>query len=543
MNLAYADPPYIGCAHLYKDHPDFAGEVDHAQLIERLEDEFDGWVLHASATLASEAILAPLVLKTGARKCAWVKGFAAFKKNVPVAYAWEPVYIKPARKPVVSKRQVNRDWIQCSITRAESRRRRRGAGHQPARRVRARPGQTAPLRVRPGRPLRSRRRREVQGIMPINRVRDRQGRPRLEFEFSRRIGGRRIRTRKLLPATWSRARADAFDRQECARLYAQASGIEARIWTIDDAVGRYLDDRAAELKTGAAIAAELAALVPLLAGPTAGRPARRVRRDFEGLPRPVAPATLMNKLRYLIAACRWGWKRGRMGPARSGRGHRHAGGEEQAKVYYDRPTMLRLARACQHRPTRARDPGRLLQRHAPAARSSAPRSSGRRLRPRGHEERRAARRADARPRSRCCATYEWPTKYVLTTGSRKARAAVGVARTCTSTTLRHSTASALLGEGVELRTVGLILGHKSTASTARYAHLALDKARAALAKIAPGQLLPHHPRRHRGPNRRFLLWRRGPESNRPTRICNRGSARSASHVYRASASRMARLSA
>jgi hypothetical protein len=116
MNLAYADPPYIGCAHLYKDHPDFAGEVDHAQLIERLEDEFDGWVLHASATLASEAILAPLVLKTGARKCAWVKGFAAFKKNVPVAYAWEPVYIKPARKPVVSKRQVNRDWIQCSIT-------------------------------------------------------------------------------------------------------------------------------------------------------------------------------------------------------------------------------------------------------------------------------------------------------------------------------------------------------------------------------------------------------------------------------------------
>lgn len=116
MRLAYADPPYIGCAHLYKDHPDYAGEVDHAQLIERLEDEFDGWVLHASATLTSEATIAPLVLKTGARKCAWVKGFAAFKRNVPVAYAWEPVYIKPARKPVVSKRQVNRDWIQESIT-------------------------------------------------------------------------------------------------------------------------------------------------------------------------------------------------------------------------------------------------------------------------------------------------------------------------------------------------------------------------------------------------------------------------------------------
>lgn len=114
--IGYADPPYIGCAHLYKGHPDFAGEVDHVALVDRLESEFNGWVLHASATLTSEAILAPLVLKTGARKCVWVKGFAAFKRNVPVAYAWEPVYIKAARKPVVSKRLVMRDWIQESIT-------------------------------------------------------------------------------------------------------------------------------------------------------------------------------------------------------------------------------------------------------------------------------------------------------------------------------------------------------------------------------------------------------------------------------------------
>lgn len=116
MKIGYADPPYIGCAHLYKDHPDFAGEVDHALLVERLQDEFDGWVLHASATPTSIATLAPLIEGTGARWCSWVKGFAAFKRNVPVAYAWEPVLIKPARKPVVSKRLVMRDWIQESIT-------------------------------------------------------------------------------------------------------------------------------------------------------------------------------------------------------------------------------------------------------------------------------------------------------------------------------------------------------------------------------------------------------------------------------------------
>lgn len=115
--IGYADPPYIGCAHLYKDHPDFAGEVDHNRLIEELQYAYDGWVLHASATPRSWAVIAPLVEKIeGVRVCSWVKGFAAFKRNVPVAYAWEPVFIKPARKPVVSKRQVNRDWIQESIT-------------------------------------------------------------------------------------------------------------------------------------------------------------------------------------------------------------------------------------------------------------------------------------------------------------------------------------------------------------------------------------------------------------------------------------------
>lgn len=84
-------------------------------LIRCLDREFDGWILHAAATPESVAVLAPLVAETGARWMAWVKGFAAFKRNVSVAYAWEPVIVKPARKPVVSKRLVLRDWVQESI--------------------------------------------------------------------------------------------------------------------------------------------------------------------------------------------------------------------------------------------------------------------------------------------------------------------------------------------------------------------------------------------------------------------------------------------
>lgn len=116
MKIGYADPPYPGCAHLYRDHVDYGGEVDHAALINVLQNQFDGWVLHTNATPETLALLAPLVVKTGARWMSWVKGFAAFKRNVSVAYAWEPVIVKAARKPVVSTRLVMRDWIECPIT-------------------------------------------------------------------------------------------------------------------------------------------------------------------------------------------------------------------------------------------------------------------------------------------------------------------------------------------------------------------------------------------------------------------------------------------
>jgi hypothetical protein len=112
MKIGYADPPYIGCAHLYPEKT----EVDHRSLVEFLNREFEGWVLHGAATAESIEVLAPLAKHYGARWCSWVKGFAAFKKNVSVAYAWEPVLIKAARKPVVTGRIVMRDWIQESIT-------------------------------------------------------------------------------------------------------------------------------------------------------------------------------------------------------------------------------------------------------------------------------------------------------------------------------------------------------------------------------------------------------------------------------------------
>jgi hypothetical protein len=118
MRIGYADPPYPGQAkHHYGDHPDYAGEVDHEALARRLADEFDGWVLHTASTTL-ERVLDDFANAgvDGFRIMAWVKPFAAFKRNVSVAYAWEPVLVKACRKPVVSGRMVMRDFLSEGIT-------------------------------------------------------------------------------------------------------------------------------------------------------------------------------------------------------------------------------------------------------------------------------------------------------------------------------------------------------------------------------------------------------------------------------------------
>ena len=87
LRLAYADPPYPGKAHLYRGHPDYGGEVDHAELIRRLST-YDGWALSTSAA-ALPAVLA--LCPPAVRVAAWHRG----ERPNPAARwpqsAWEPV--------------------------------------------------------------------------------------------------------------------------------------------------------------------------------------------------------------------------------------------------------------------------------------------------------------------------------------------------------------------------------------------------------------------------------------------------------------------
>jgi hypothetical protein len=112
MRFAYADPPYIGQAKKhYEDEPDYAGEVDHRELIERLDRDYDGWALSASSPSLREVL--PLCPE-GVRVEAWIKPFAAYKRNIRVAYAWEPVIVRelPRREGA----HVTRDFVCEPIT-------------------------------------------------------------------------------------------------------------------------------------------------------------------------------------------------------------------------------------------------------------------------------------------------------------------------------------------------------------------------------------------------------------------------------------------
>jgi hypothetical protein len=116
MRFAFADPPYPGMSGYYRQHPDYAGEVNHAELIERLECDFDGWLLHTASTTLREVL--PLCPE-GVRVFSWVKTFASFKPSVCPAYAWEPVIVRQLRKPTPNQivgSEIMRDWFAEPIT-------------------------------------------------------------------------------------------------------------------------------------------------------------------------------------------------------------------------------------------------------------------------------------------------------------------------------------------------------------------------------------------------------------------------------------------
>lgn len=314
--------------------------------------------------------------------------------------------------------------------------------------------------------------------MPIYRDKERGC---LVFEFDRRINKKRIRARKHLPKTWSRAQADKFDRQESERLYGIATGVISRVHTIDEAVTVYLKDKK-DLKSYKETVIHLAQTMwaynnkPIDQLPEVA--ALIIKKDTH-----LAPATIKNRISLLRAACRWAWKK-----------HDMADSDPAAKLIVPKVNNER------HVYIELTDLYRML-RHVPNKQVRmvmvAAFYTGMRL----SEILRAKKKAgtltvyDTKngdavksvPMHPALKRYlkTWPPKCAKSTVQKWERIARDKVKLhhVHFHDLRHSTASALINAGADLYTVGQVLGHKDPRSTQRYAHLKQETMKAAISKI------------------------------------------------------------
>lgn len=300
---------------------------------------------------------------------------------------------------------------------------------------------------------------------------------RWRFDFDIRIAGRRVRRRQLLPAGYTRAQAEDFDRKEGGALWSLARGHTKPRFAIDAAVACYVKERIPGLKHGGNAARELDATKDWWTG-----------RAIDDLPTVCAeyaadqaaalrPATIKNRIAYLRAACRWAWKRHSMGESDPGARVVAPTVRNAREVVVSRAQMVALAKACRHRGVRALI--RILY------------YSGMRV----SEAQRAERVPGAfvlydtkngEPRIvpclsviRAAALVAMPRRSEIDYYWPLARAACNLVGVRLHD-LRHAHASALVNAGVDLATVGRILGHKSAASTRRYAHHSTELQRAAM---------------------------------------------------------------
>lgn len=314
------------------------------------------------------------------------------------------------------------------------------------------------------------------------------------FEFDRYIQGSRHRASQLLPKGWSQAQADAFDRTESARLYAIATGIQQSDPLIDTAVTLYLRDKT-HLKSYKAAAENLAAIAWAYIGrPMSALPevAREVCAHTAGAREgfTVKPATIKQRLALLKAACRWAWKAHGLTPSDPTTRMQMPAVRNERHTFIGRLQMLAAARACTNWQTRCAI--RL------AFYTGMRLSELLRVEPVGDmltlaDTKNGERRViPAHPRIRHLLPYLPLTvkKRTIQAAWTRASRATGIGHVRFHD-LRHSAASEMVNAGVELFTVGVVLGHKDARSTARYSHHQAATLRAAVGRI--GQKSPHTP--------------------------------------------------
>lgn len=309
------------------------------------------------------------------------------------------------------------------------------------------------------------------------------------FQFDRVIAGTRQRSNRVLPQGWSRKDAQDYDQRETARLYKVATGGAKPEPLIEDAVLLYLTHHAPSLKNFTDVEGALALMQDAYLGkPLSALP--DVAREYAKTPK-LKPGTIKNRLAYLRAACRWAWKHHGLGEHDPAERMVLPKVKNARQVYLGRADMLRIARAMGL--SWSRDVvrvafytgmrlGEILRSEVtPDGLAVADTKNG------------TPRLIPIHDKIAHLTRGTWPPAVTVWTASKAAKAAmrtVGLGHARLHD-LRHSAASEMINAGVDLFTVGGVLGHKSAASTARYSHLSTAKLRDAVGRIGGKKPQPH----------------------------------------------------
>lgn len=321
---------------------------------------------------------------------------------------------------------------------------------------------------------------------------------RWRFTFSRVIAGARYRTSKLLPQGWGASRADAFDRKESARIYAEAAGIEQREPLISEAIRLYGEHRIPELDNGRKVVQELAHLFPYYSGRTMDE-LSEIAHEYKREHPLLKPATVKNRLSYLRAACRYAWKYHKLGSR-----DKIPGGDmamptvrNERQVYVRTEGLDALLGHIEDTETRAlvtlefytgmRWRSEILKLTA----ESIVRDGEQVWLVANDRKNDEAHMVPVHPAALWAIEhipFAWGDSYYYRRywAARKAAGMPHVRKH----DLRHSLASALISSGSTLAEVGNMLGQKSLQSTKRYAHLYRDRLAEIMNRVGVSKKVP-----------------------------------------------------
>jgi integrase len=319
--------------------------------------------------------------------------------------------------------------------------------------------------------------------MPIETI-TKNGKKRLRWTFQRVIAGERIRRTKIIPAGITAAEADSLARKWEAEEYALASGERKPLVTIWHCVLKHMEDK----QSGWKDAEKRMRILDKWSEAFAEQDATslhdwsvtftgylRAKKDSRGNDKkPLTNGSISNIFAYIRAAIRYAYKVGMIDVNDTPR-LAIPQVNNQRHHYPDRAEMVAIAKNCHD--SRARAVIRIAF------------YSGMRLSEiLGTTKNGKPRIVPIHPKIAVCTRR---IKLHITPASFDhywivARTKAGYTHTRFHD-LRHGAASEMINAGVDLYTVGGVLGHATTVSTQRYAHLVTAKLSDAVGRIGKGK--------------------------------------------------------